>query len=365
MIVKPRGLWCGQRLQFCADSTIHGVCWFVDKIFRLSHVASMNLSRYAKEKEVTIQAVLQASDLARKMQGKLAALDVVNKEDLSPVTITDFSVQALINMRLMHEFPKDEIMGEEDALFLRNPQHQVIKEKVIEQIEFIFPGTPEEAILDAIDRGGSQGGGKGRFWVLDPIDGTRGFIQQEPYAIALALIEDSVIVMGILGCPRFAIEGHKGGGLFVAVRGEGTILIPYDTLEHIPLHVRPSQEIIYCEPHSISQTHSHSAAFEVAKKIKAHPHPFRLDSQCKYAHVAIGDAAIYLRIPTPLAHDEKIWDHAAGTIVVEEAGGRVSDMDGKPLDFSCGTGLSKNKGIVATNGFIHDQVISAIQSLSL
>ena len=318
---------------------------------------------YAAEKEVAVEAVLQASALARKMQGQLAALDIVSKEDLSPVTITDFSVQALINMHLGRAFKDDEIMGEEDAIFLRNPQYRIIKEKILEQITQIFPGSKEEAILDAIDSGGSQGGAKGRFWVLDPIDGTRGFIQQAAYAIALALVEDGEVVLGVLGCPRFATKGHTGGGLFVAVKGQGTSLIPYDTRVAVPLLVHHSKEIIYCEPHSISQTHSHSKAFEIAKKVKAHPHPFRLDSQCKYAHVAMGDAAIYMRIPTHLAEGEKIWDHAAGVIVVEEAGGKVSDMEGKPLDFSCGTTLAKNYGIVATNGFIHDQVIDAIKSL--
>lgn len=318
---------------------------------------------YAQEKEVAIEAVVQASDLARLCQGQLAALDIVNKEDLSPVTITDFSVQALINMHLMRAFPEDAIMGEEDTLFLRNPQHVVIKEKVIELIENIFPGTPEIAILDAIDKGGSTGGPKGRFWVLDPIDGTRGFIQQEPYAIALALVEEGKVVLGVLGCPRLDLPGHEGGALFVAVKGQGTTLIPYDNLERIPLHVTQSNELIYCEPHTLSQTHSHSLAFEISKKIQAHPHPFRLDSQCKYAHVAKGDAAIYLRIPTSIAHDEYIWDHAAGAIVVEEAGGKVTDMHGKPLDFSQGVSLSKNAGIVATNGYIHDRVISAIQSI--
>lgn len=319
---------------------------------------------YDREKKIAIQAILQAFDLASKMQGNLAALDVVNKEDLSPVTITDFSVQALINMHLMKEFPEDEIMGEEDALFLRNPQHKIVKEKVVEQIEQVFPGIEEAVILDAIDQGGSKGGVKGRFWVLDPIDGTRGFIQQEPYAIALALVEEGKVVLGILGCPRFDIPHHAGGALFVAVKDQGTFLLPRDKLAPQYLHVKPSEEIIYCEPHAISQTHSHSKAFEIAKKIKAHPHPFRLDSQCKYAHVAHGDAAIYLRIPTLHAHDEKIWDHAAGAIVVEEAGGRVSDMAGTPLDFSQGSTLSKNKGIVATNGFLHDQVIAAIKRVS-
>ena len=318
---------------------------------------------YAQEKEIAIEAVVQASDLARLCQGQLAALDIVNKEDLSPVTITDFSVQALINMHLIRTFPDDAIMGEEDALFLRNPQHVLIKQKVIEQIERIFPGTSEMAILDAIDQGGSKGGTKGRFWVLDPIDGTRGFIQQEPYAIALALIEDGEVVLGVLGCPRFDLKGHTGGALFVAVKGQGTTMIPYDTFQQVPLHVRQSQQLIYCEPHTLSQTHSHSLAFEVAKKIGAYPHPFRLDSQCKYAHIAQGDAAIYLRIPTRVSHDEYIWDHAAGAIVVEESGGKVSDMNGKPLDFSQGISLSKNAGIIASNGFIHDRVIAAIQSL--
>lgn len=318
---------------------------------------------YAKEKKVAIEAVLQASDLARLMQGRLAALDVVNKEDLSPVTITDFSVQALINMHLMEAFPNDEIMGEEDALFLRNPQNSVIKAKVVEQIERIFPGIDENEILDAIDRGGCEGGKKGRFWVLDPIDGTKGFIRQEPYAIALALVEDGEVVLGILGCPRLSLKGHQGGGLFVAVKEEGASLIPYDTLKAVPLHVATSDKIIYCEPHETSRTHSHSIAFEIAKKVHAHPHPFRLDSQCKYAQVAHGECAIYLRIPTNHAPPEKIWDHAAGMIVVEEAGGKVSDMNGKKLDFSLGTSLSNNVGIVATNGALHERVIQAIKTL--
>jgi 3'(2'), 5'-bisphosphate nucleotidase len=319
---------------------------------------------YNKEKNVAVEAVMHASELARRMQGQLAALDVVNKEDLSPVTITDFSVQALINMHLMRAFENDAIMGEEDALLLRNPQHKIIKEKVVAQIEHLFPNTKEEAILDAIDRGGAQGGPEGRFWVLDPIDGTRGFIRQEPYAIALALVENGKVILGVMGCPRFSIQGkhmqHSGGAVMVAVRGEGSYAITYDNLEHIPLHVQDATEIIYCEPHSYSQTHSHSKALQVAKRIHARPQPFRVDSQCKYAHIATGDAAIYMRIPTEIAQAEKIWDHAAGAIVVEEAGGKVSDIHGKPLDFSQGSILSKNIGIVATNGFVHDRVIAAL-----
>ena len=88
-----------------------------------------------------------------------------------------------------------------------------------------------------------------------------------------------------------------------------------------------------------------------------------MDSQCKYGAVARGDASIYLRLPTRADYEEKIWDHAAGWMVVTEAGGRVTDVRGEPLDFSIGRTLRNNKGVVATNGRIHDSVISAVRAV--
>ena len=90
--------------------------------------------------------------------------------------------------------------------------------------------------------------------------------------------------------------------------------------------------------------------------------PFRLDSQAKYAAIADGLASIYLRLPTSAHYREKIWDHAAGSIVVEEAGGRVTDVFGKRLDFSRGRKLEDNRGVVATSGAIHDAVLEAVQA---
>src|SRR5690606_9137465 len=88
--------------------------------------------------------------------------------------------------------------------------------------------------------------------------------------------------------------------------------------------------------------------------------PCRLDSQAKYAVVARGEADIYLRLPTRRGYREKIWDHAGGVLVVEEAGGRVTDLFGKPLDFRLGHELSDNRGVLVTNGLIHDEVLAAI-----
>jgi 3'(2'), 5'-bisphosphate nucleotidase len=88
-----------------------------------------------------------------------------------------------------------------------------------------------------------------------------------------------------------------------------------------------------------------------------------MDSQCKYSVVARGEANIYLRLPVSETYEEKIWDHAAGSLIVEESGGVVTDIDGKPLDFSLGRTLRANKGIVATSQSLHPQVIDAIRKV--
>jgi len=85
-----------------------------------------------------------------------------------------------------------------------------------------------------------------------------------------------------------------------------------------------------------------------------------MDSQCKYGVVARGESAIYLRLPRDELYRERIWDHAAGSLIVEEAGGRVTDARGRALDFSAGRTLDRNSGVVATNGLIHEAVLDAV-----
>ena len=90
----------------------------------------------------------------------------------------------------------------------------------------------------------------------------------------------------------------------------------------------------------------------------------RYDSQVKYGVVASGGAEIYLRPRSKPAYRENVWDHAAGVIVCEEAGGRVSDLDGKPLDFKLGTRLEDNRGVLATSGGrVHEVVVEALRAV--
>ena len=118
----------------------------------------------------------------------------------------------------------------------------------------------------------------------------------------------------------------------------------------------------FCE--SVEAAHSdHDEAAEIARRLGITTEPYRIDSQCKYAAVARGDASIYLRLPTRAAYVEKIWDHAAGKLVVEQAGGVVTDVAGSSLDFSLGERLGANRGVVATSGRFHDEVIAAVQAV--
>ena len=78
--------------------------------------------------------------------------------------------------------------------------------------------------------------------------------------------------------------------------------------------------------------------------------------------VARGDASIYLRVPRG-DYRENIWDHAAGLIVVEEAGGRVSDVEGQPFDITTGQRMTRNRGAVVTAAGIHEEVVAAVRGV--
>jgi len=126
----------------------------------------------------------------------------------------------------------------------------------------------------------------------------------------------------------------------------------------VAAEVDPRRAIL-CE--SVEAEHSsHTTSAEVARRLGVTAAPVRMDSQCKYALLARGDASVYLRLPTRADYREKIWDHAAGAILVEEAGGRVTDIHGRPLDFARGRTLAGNRGVIATNGHLHDAVLAAV-----
>jgi len=321
------------------------------------------------ERLVAVDAVLHACRVCRTVQARLVEGSTLQKGDKSPVTVADFAAQAVVSHIIGKDFPLIPLVGEEDAAALSSAEHAALRIEVLAAVESVLPGLSQDDVMEAIDRGSYAGGPSGRHWTLDPIDGTKGFLRLDQYAVALALIEDGQVVLGVLGCPSLPHDVHhpeRGhGSVFTAVKGHGTwVRTLDDPTEH---RVRVSEvaqvsQARFCE--SVERAHSNqSDSARVAELLGIETAPFRIDSQCKYASVSRGDASIYLRLPTKPGYVERIWDHAAGVAVVTEAGGRVTDTRGQPLDFSRGRGLDNNKGVVATNGRFHDQVVDAVRTV--
>lgn len=324
---------------------------------------------YETERRVAIEAVVLASRLCRSVRETLVSAETQAKKDRSPVTVADYGAQALVSAALADAFPNDPLVGEEDAAGLRSEENRELREKVIAAVNRVSPELSEERILEAIDRGNYAGGAKGRHWTLDPIDGTKGFLRNEQYAVALALIEDGEVVLGVLGCPNLPLDAAQPdgptGSLFIAVKGEGAFQRALAGGDERPIRVSEIADpaaAAFCE--SVESGHSsHGHAARIAAELGVTEPPIRMDSQAKYAAVARGDASIYLRLPTRADYQEKIWDHAAGALVIREAGGTVTDTTGKPLNFSLGRTLAGNVGVVATNGPLHDRVVAAVRKV--
>jgi len=310
--------------------------------------------QYMYQAEIAIAAAKQAAILCESIRHSVqfASLD---KPDLSPVTIADFAAQAVICYYLNQAFPQDSIVAEETAALLQASPPQLAK--VTEVVQTLIPNATPEQVTVWIDLG--QGEVGERFWTLDPIDGTKGFLRGDQYAIAIALIESGEVKVGVMACPAF-----EEGCLFAAIRGQGTQRISLKTEQSEAIEVlKSSSSPWYRLTESVETSHGDPARQRsIAQAVGLTAPTLQMDSQAKYGAIASGQAALYLRLPwlQNLHYQENIWDHAAGAIVVEEAGGRVSDMNGKPLNFSIGAQLIKNRGIVASNGEIHDAVLAAI-----
>jgi len=93
--------------------------------------------------------------------------------------------------------------------------------------------------------------------------------------------------------------------------------------------------------------------------------PVKMDSQAKYAVQAAGHGELYLRLLSPDQpnYKEKIWDQAAGSLILEEAGGQISDLHGRPLDFTAGRSLADNRGILASNRRLHAPALEALRRI--
>lgn len=321
--------------------------------------------QYEIEMQTAKAALRQAAKLTAHVQHALRCRDVLEKEDRSPVTKADFGAQAIVNRILSENFPTDPVIAEERAAALREEANRPLLQGILEALAAAGQPMAEQALFAAIDHGIPKEERPPRFWTLDPIDGTKGFLRGDHYAIALALVEDGEVRMGALACPNMQAPNGEKGLLCLASRNRETVFTPLfsdgESMSALTGGPLAFSEARVCE--SVESGHtSHGRSARIAEILGIAQEPFRIDSQCKYAAVALGLANIYLRLPSLKGYEEKIWDHAAGKLVVEMAGGTVTDTEGRPLDFGRGATLSGNRGVVASSGIDHEKLIEAVRA---
>ncbi|KAA3456017.1 SAL1 phosphatase-like [Gossypium australe] len=321
---------------------------------------------YDKELAAAKKAASLAARLCQNVQKALLQSDVQSKTDKTPVTVADYGSQALVSFVLQQELSAEfSLVAEEDSKDLRKDGAQEIVERITKLVNDSLTSDGSynvtlstEDVLKAIDSGRSEGGSQGRHWVLDPIDGTKGFLRGDQYAIALALLDGGKVVLGVLACPNLPLTSLKDAGqhspnnevgcLFFAEVGGGTYMQPLDGSSAVKVQVSAVEN-----PEEASFFESYEAAHSMHDLSN-------LIAQAKYGALSRGDGAIYLRFPHK-GYREKIWDHAAGCIVVTEAGGVVTDAVGQPLDFSKGKHLDVDTGIIVTNQKLMPLLLNAVK----
>ncbi len=311
------------------------------------------------ELQFAIHLMAGCATLTRNVQEKHIASQ--DKADRSPVTIADYAVQAYVAQEILHAYPDDVMVGEEASKLLQ--QDEALLDEVTEHVKALLPASRPDDIQDWIDHG--QGQPKGRFWVLDPVDGTKGFLRRMQFATALALVEDGEVILGVLGCPNLTFTG-KTGVMAYAYHGQGAWWQSYDPkAEAQSLRVSEIKKLSeFRILRSFEDSHTDSSRIDsFARQAGVSVDPVRMDSQAKYFMLAGGQAEISMRLLAPERADyrEFIWDQAPGYRVVLEAGGTITDTDGNPLDFSTGRRLTNNRGIFATNGWIHEEALKVLQ----
>ena len=303
--------------------------------------------------------------IAPKIQSELVSLNF-SKDDFSPVGVADFVIQTLVNRQLMKYFPTDTIIAEEDAQTLVNSN---LNESVIKYVRAIVPEATNNDIHTWLDFGRNTN--SKRIWTLDPIDGTKGFLRGGQYAIALALVIEGKVQIGILGCPHWPGSDQSNnefpGSILIAVRGKGAWLsLSTHKFDFKQLHVTDQISLSDLRIlRSFEQSHTNVDLINrILKNLNIHSAPILMDSQVKYAVLASGSADLIIRTPPSNKpnYREKIWDIAAGSLIIEEAGGRVSDMNGIPLDFTTGRELNRNVGIIVSNSILHDKIIQIVKN---
>ncbi|KAF4511767.1 hypothetical protein G6O67_000978 [Ophiocordyceps sinensis] len=337
-------------------------------------------SPYRRELTVAFAALQKAAQLS---QSIISSDDkgVIEKEDLSPVTVADFAIQALLIATFKDAFPSDRFVGEEDASSLR--ANEALLGRVWGLLERESLATTREQMCDLIDEAGTSspgGDGSGRTWVFDPIDGTKTYVRGELYAINVALLVDGKQTLGAVGCPNLPmdavgpirnedIDAAGEGCIVFAVKGHGAHVRPLrgavDDVQPRRLpHLSSSDDIRFVSCVSLVDSALDGVHEAVAKRLGAvFPGCDLVPWVLRWAVLALGLGNATVWVYKRRDRFGKTWDHAGAMLLFEETGGKITDVHGKPIDLSAGRKMSANFGFVAAPEKLHSRVLEAVHEV--
>ena len=264
-----------------------------------------------------------AIDLARKAGAKILefyALEIIAEQKLGvdnfsePVTIADKTASKMIVEGLAQTFPDDGILSEEEA-------------------DIIEIRTTRD-----------------RVWVIDPIDGTWGFINKDgDFGVQIGLTEHGKAILGIVFLP-FHNE------LFYAAQGEGAFLVKND---EAPKRLQVSDKTDFSRMTlAVSRNHLSPKMSRVSKEFGLIKIVHRGSVGLKVGLIANQEADLYIH----LSPRTKFWDSCAPQIILEEAGGRMTDLFGASIHYDLHD-VQNHNGILASNGAVHDLTVKKLRSL--
>ncbi len=307
-----------------------------------------------------LAAARDAAQLCRLVQEKyLVASAKSSGAGTEPVTIADYGSQAIICRALQAHYPDDAVVAEESGeQFLQLVDAEQRAQVLSLLTRILREPVSEDELVAWLDFGVDRRAA--RTWVIDPIDGTKGFLARRHYVVAVGLLRAGKVSEGIVAAP-----GYKAGeGALFYTRDGATYRAPLlaGAGEKVTVSQRHKVED-YIAVQSYERYHASKSRMGRARDCAGlgDARLLELDSMEKYALVACGDADLYMRLPRAgSVYAHKIWDHAAGVALVRNAGGTITDLDGGPLDFSQGETLP-NAGLIASNGAFHGRVVEAVQ----
>ncbi len=272
----------------------------------------MTSKGYERELRVAVELARAAGAVALAFYG--GPLEVERKGEFDePVTQADRMANELIVSRLQRDFPDDGVLAEESV----DTARRLSKERV---------------------------------WMVDPLDGTRGFIAGSgDFAVQIGLAERGESVLGVVFQPAVDV-------LYWAARGHGA-WVARANLDPEPLRVSEQREMRRMR---LAASRSHrSPRMDAVVRALGVPDEVRRNSVgIKVGLIVERQCDIYIH----LSSGTKQWDTCAPEAIIREAGGQMTDLWGAPLEYNTPDVLNRN-GIVASNGVAHPTIISTLARL--